>query len=160
MIWQEFAAAAPELARLGKERLEATGVALLGTLHKDGSPRISPVEPYIVEGHLLLGLMSRSRKAMDLRRDPRCVVHSAVCKPDGSEGEFKLYGRAEPVRDRRIRDSADRAWWVERPADDAFVVSLDVESAAFVSWNTDAGEMTVKRWTPERGARKVRLPYP
>jgi hypothetical protein len=160
VIWQEFAAAAPELARLGKERLDATGLALLGTLRKDGSPRISPVEPQIVEGHLLLGLMSRSKKAMDVRRDARCVLHSAVSDPDGSQGEFKLYGRAEPVRDRRIRDAADRGWWAERPADDAFVVSLDIASAAFISWDTDVGEMTVRRWTPELGASEVTLPYP
>jgi len=36
---------APELARLGRARLDATRLAMLGTLRRDGSPRISPVEP-------------------------------------------------------------------------------------------------------------------
>ena len=78
MIWAEVEAAAPELAQLGKERLDRLRVALLGTLRKDGSPRISPVEPYFVQGHLLFGAMTWSLKARDLLSDPRCVLHSAV----------------------------------------------------------------------------------
>jgi hypothetical protein len=41
--WGDLEGAAPEIARLGKERLESARVALLATLRKDGSPRISPV---------------------------------------------------------------------------------------------------------------------
>jgi hypothetical protein len=37
MIWRDLEAAAPEIARLGKERLESARVALLGTLRKDSS---------------------------------------------------------------------------------------------------------------------------
>jgi hypothetical protein len=58
--------------------LNATHVALLGTLRRDGSPRISPVEPYLWEGQLLIGAMAWSPKAADLRRDLRYVLHSAV----------------------------------------------------------------------------------
>lgn len=50
MLWRELETAAPEIARLGKERLDQAGVALLGTVRKDGSPRISPVEPYFGVG--------------------------------------------------------------------------------------------------------------
>ena len=53
--WKEFAAAAPELAAAGRERFERAGLALVGWLRKDGWPRISPVELYIVDGDLLLG---------------------------------------------------------------------------------------------------------
>ena len=42
--WQEFKANAPELAALGEERFERTGLVLLATLRKNGWPRISPVE--------------------------------------------------------------------------------------------------------------------
>ena len=85
---------APEVARLGMARLNAARVALLGTLRRDGSPRISPIEPHIVEGQLLIGAMAWSGKAADLRRDPRYVLHSAVTGPDSGEGELKLYGSA------------------------------------------------------------------
>lgn len=95
--WGEFAAAAPELAAKGIERFEASGLVLIGTLRRDGSPRISPVEPLIFEGELALGMMWRSMKALDLMRDPRCVVHSTVANKDGTEGEFKVYGRVRAI---------------------------------------------------------------
>ena len=57
MIWEEFKKAAPELAALGEERFNQSGVILLGTLRKDGFPRITPVEAFIVDGHLYLGMI-------------------------------------------------------------------------------------------------------
>ena len=95
--WQEFAAQAPELAALGEAQFARTGLALVGTRRRDGWPRISPVEPFIVDGQLYLGMMWRSVKALDLLRDPRCVVHSTVSDREGTEGEFKVYGRAVEV---------------------------------------------------------------
>ena len=91
MRWHEFAAAAPELATLGEQRFESSGLCLVGTLRRDGSPRISPVEPYVAAGHLFLGMMPNSRKALDLLRDPRVVVHSVTCDREGTDGDFKLY---------------------------------------------------------------------
>jgi hypothetical protein len=65
MIWRDLEAAAPELARLGAERLDAPGFALLGTLRRSGAPRISPVEPFLAAGHLLFGLMAWSERTRD-----------------------------------------------------------------------------------------------
>ena len=93
VAWGQFAERDPELAALGEAQLARTGLALVGTLRRDGWPRISPVEPFIVDGNLYLGMMWKSRKALDLIRDPRCVVHSTVVDRKGSEGEFKVYGR-------------------------------------------------------------------
>ena len=107
--WDEFAAAAPELAALGEERLRGRELCLVGTLRANGWPRISPVEPEFVDGELMLGMMWRSPKALDLLRDPRLVVHSVVSRREGDEGDFKLYGRAVPVEqgERRDRYRAD-----------------------------------------------------
>ena len=77
VTWGQFAERDPELAALGEKQLARTGLALVGTLRRDGWPRISPVEPFIVDGNLYLGMMWQSRKAVDLLRDPRCVVHTA-----------------------------------------------------------------------------------
>ncbi|MDQ2980896.1 MAG: hypothetical protein M3R26_01035 [Actinomycetota bacterium] len=88
-------AACPELASLGEERLRARELCLLGTPRKNGYPRITPVEPDFVDGQLVLGMMWRSPKALDLMRDPRCVVHSVVSDRAGTEGDFKLL-RASP----------------------------------------------------------------
>jgi hypothetical protein len=158
MAWNALEAGAPELARLARERFEGVGIALLGSVRRDGSPRISPVEPSFAEGHLLFGAMSWSGKAQDLVRDPRCVLHSAVTDPDGSEGEVKLYGRAEEVEE-GIRE-APKAWWVARPREEARVFSLEVERALFVSWDAGRGVMKTLRRSPESGYREVERGYP
>jgi hypothetical protein len=160
MIWAEFEAAAPELAELGRERFERSGVALLGTLRYDGSPRISPVEPFFASGHLLLGLLPASLKARDLRRDPRCVLHSVIAAANASESEFKLYGRAKEIDDVGVRESASGAWWLGRPAGVANVVSLDIGQAGLVAWNLDASEMTTLSWSPGRGTSRETRTYP
>ena len=103
MRWAEFEHAVPELAALGRERFARAGIVLVGTIRTDGTPRISPVEFYVVEGELMLGMMWQSFKARDLLRDPRCLVHSVVTSRAGNEGEFKLRGRATDVRDPALR---------------------------------------------------------
>jgi hypothetical protein len=157
-IWRDLEQAAPEIVERGLERLGA-GVALLGTLRKDGSPRISPIEPFVVEGELVFGAMSWSLKAADLRRDPRCILHSAVSDPEGSEGELKLYGQAEAAR-RDLREAAKDAWWAGRPVGDAHVFALRIERAVFVSWDAAAGTVVFRRWSPERGFSVLERPYP
>lgn len=159
VTWSEFEAAVPELARLGRERFERAGLALLGTIRRDGSPRISPIEPHLAVGQLLLGMLPRSLKALDLHRDPRCVVHSCVSDPDGREGEFKLYGRAVVAEDRDARSGRYKSWWKELPPGSSIVYSFIIEGAAFVSWDMEKGLMTVRRWSPEAGLRESTSPY-
>ena len=159
MIWRDFEAAAPDLARLGRARLEEPGVALLAALRQDGSPRIDPVQVHIVDGHLLFGVM-RSHKRGGLRRDPRCAIHSAVRDPNGAEGEFKAHGRAELVADARLRNAPEGGWWLAFPADAADVYSLDLESAVFMHWDWDAGEVAVDRWSATAGVTQSRRGYP
>ena len=158
MSWGNLEASAPEIARLGKERLDQARVALLASLRKDGSPRISPVEPYLSQGHLLFGAMSWSLKARDLLRDSRCVLHSAITGPDNGEGELKLYGRAIEA-DEQTRNNC-QGWWSERPSSAAIVFAFEVEQAAFISWNTERGQMIVRRWSPRRGYSKNTREYP
>src|SRR5215470_7582439 len=103
MRWAEFATAAPEMAALGREQLEAQRVVLIATVRRDGSPRISGAEPVTVEGDLYLGMMWRSRKALDLRRDPRLLIHNPICSNAGDEVEFSLRGQAIEVHDAEVR---------------------------------------------------------
>lgn len=159
MIWAEFEAAAPELALLGKEQFDRFRVALLGTVRKDGSPRISPVEPYFVDGDLIFGAMTWSMKAQDLLRDGRCVLHSAVTSPDAGESEAKLYGEAREVGG-DLRVSSGETWWATRPVEDARVFALDIEQAAVVEWDLERGEMSLTRWSPPDGVSEMTRPYP
>ncbi len=150
---------APELARLGLARLNSARVALLGTLRRDGSPRISPVEPCIAEGQLLIGAMAWSAKASDLRRDPRYVVHSVVTGPDTAEGELKLNGSVVEAS-QHLRASATGAWWQARAPEIAVVFTLHIGQAVFIDWDINRGLMTVHRWSPATGYTVASRPYP
>jgi hypothetical protein len=157
MNWGEFEAAAPALARAAKQRLVATRLGLLGTIRADGSPRISPIEPYFTPSELLLGVMTRSLKARDLDRDPRCVFHSVISHPDAGEPEFKLYGAAVEAMDREARQEA---WWMSHPPDTARVFAFSVEQAVSVVWHLERGELTVTRWSARRGVVAETRSYP
>ena len=63
LTWEELAQAAPEIASHGRELIERFQFVLVGTLTKDGSPRITPVEAYIIDGHLLANMIPQSLKA-------------------------------------------------------------------------------------------------
>ena len=99
MSWAQFKRSAPVLARKAEQLFDKAGVVLLGTVRKDGSPRISPVEALIVHGELYLGMMWKSLKAADLLRDPRCTVHSTIRDRMAKDGEFKLHGRVRCIQD-------------------------------------------------------------
>ena len=156
MIWAEFEARAPEMAAFGRAQFEQRGVVLIGTVRRDGTPRISLVEPCILDGQLFLGMLWGSRKALDLLRDPRLVLHNAICTNRGDESEFTLRGRVSDIRDpgRRgtfVQAVSGRTRW-EEPRFHLF--SVDVESAAFVTY--ERGEQHVRVW-PQ--GTEFRRPY-
>ncbi len=156
MRWDEFATAAPELAALGEERLRGRELCLVGTLRRNGWPRITPVEPDFVDGELMLGMMWRSPKALDLLRDPRLVVHSVVSRREGDEGDCKLYGRAVQIDDTGVRAryratiKARIDWEPEEPNYHLF--AIDVDSAGFVTFAEE--HRYGMAWDPDRGLRR------
>jgi hypothetical protein len=157
--WHDLERGAPQVARLGMASLNATNVALLGTLRGDGSPRISPVEPYLREGQLLIGAMAWSQKAADLRRDPRYVLHSAVTGANSGEGEFKVYGSAAEAGE-ELRSAAAGAWWQAWPSGTAVVFALHVDRAVYIAWDIERGVMTVDRWSQRAGYSQINRTYP
>ena len=153
MTWEEFRAGDPELAAIAETRFDADGLVAVGTLRVNGWPRISPVEPLIVDGDLLLGMMWRSRKAVDLLRDPRCVVHSAVRDRHGTEGDVKIYGRALAVEDplRRERYCSalfERIGW--RPEGDFHLFAIEVTEVGY--FLVSEGEHVTRTWSPAGNA--------
>src|SRR5215469_9260269 len=116
MSWHIFASAAPDLAAFAREQFAPGRVALVGTIRADGSPRISSVEPHIMEGELYVGMMWQSRKALDVLRDPRILLRNAVCTSTGDEAEITLRGRAMEIHDPDVRQRyvaavAERIAW-------------------------------------------------
>ena len=102
--WSNVVAAAPDLAAEVQARFDAHGLGLLATLRRDGSPRISGIEPLFWDGELWLGMMPDSRKVDDLLHDPRFALHCATTDKQVTAGDAKLSGCAVPVR-----DAADKA---------------------------------------------------
>jgi hypothetical protein len=106
------------------------------------------VEPLIFDGELYLGMMWQSLKALDLLRDPRISVHSAVADRMAPAGEFKLHGRVREVTDageRRRYGAAlfEKIGW--NPSDSPMhLFAVDIESAGF--FVTAGDHRTVIRW--------------
>src|SRR4051794_28013963 len=92
--WSEVTEQAPEIAVLAKTRIEVTGLAFLATIRKDGSPRISGIEPSFFGDDLWIGMMDGSLKAKDLQRDARFALHNASVDKAVTEGDVKISGRA------------------------------------------------------------------
>src|SRR3954468_15921695 len=158
MRWGDFELAAPDLARAGRARFMTTGVALLGTIRPDGTPRISPVEPYFIGAQLAVGVMP-SLKRDDLARDARCVVHTSIDDSSGAQSEFKVYGRADRTDDRALIQ-AEHAWWSSRPRESFQLFTMDVTEAVLISWDPDFGRMRTERWRQGETVTVAERTYP
>jgi hypothetical protein len=159
MWWDAFERACPEIGDLARARFERDQLVMLGTIRLDGSPRVSPNECDFAEGRLFVSMMWWSRKALDLLRDPRIVVHSVTTNNDGTDGDVKIYGRAVDERNPELRAAFREAirrridWAPDEPEYHCF--SIDVRSAGYVRFGDRAEALT---WDAERGLR--RLPPP
>jgi Pyridoxamine 5'-phosphate oxidase len=105
LTWEKFEKAAPELARFGADRMSER-VMYLGTVRKDGYPRVHPFTPFIGSGHLFAFMEPTSPKGHDIQRDGRFVIHSLVKDMHGTGGEFSITGKARMVNDPQMRTVA------------------------------------------------------
>jgi hypothetical protein len=153
MQWADFERAAPGLASQARAAIERFGVVLLGTIRRDGTPRISPIEAHVVRDRLMLAMIAGSRKARDVARDPRVVLQSPVTEAEEPETELKLRGRVVDVDDEQRAATADAieaaSGW--RPRCSWRFLSVEIESVALLEWIE--GEMQLTRWDRGRGLR-------
>jgi Pyridoxamine 5'-phosphate oxidase len=154
MRWSQLMEQQPGLGQLGERRLLQPGVVLVATIRRDGTPRLSPVEPFVLDGSLLLSMMQGSRKAADLARDPRILVHSVVTGRDGGEGEFKLRGTAraedDPQAQRRYADAvAASLGWQPEPGR-FHLFDIDIADVTFIRYDDATGDQHVASWPPGR----------
>jgi hypothetical protein len=159
--WADFQSAAPELAAQGRELIDRFGFVLVGTIRRDGTPRISPVEVRVVQGHLMLVMIRGTHKVGDVLRDPRLVLNTPVFDPADPGCELKLRGRAVAVEDRGLLEAAAEATeaasgW--RPPADWHFFSVEVEDVALMEW--DRGALAMTRWVVERGLERTTRPAP
>jgi hypothetical protein len=154
MHWSDIEHAQPRLALIGHQRLIDPGVVLVATIRRDGTARLSPVEPLVLDGDLWLSMMEGSGKARDLLRDPRILVHSIVTNRDGAAGEFKVRGTAraedDPGGQRRYADTvAGSLGWSPEPGR-FHLFAVDISHVSFLSYETATGDQSVAMWPPAR----------
>jgi Pyridoxamine 5'-phosphate oxidase len=154
MDWSELEREQPRLAAAGRGRLIDQGVVLVGTIRRDGTPRVSPVEPFLLDGTLWLSMMLGSAKARDLLRDPRILVHSVITSRDGGEGEVKIRGSALAEEDPQVRARyasavAAALGWTPEPGR-FHLFSVDIGHVTLIEYSDTAGGQHVAMWPPAR----------
>jgi hypothetical protein len=162
--WGEIESAEPALAARARACFTATRNAVLGTVRRDGSPRLSGIDPFLFDGEMWIGSMGRARKGADLRRDPRMALH---CVPWESRlvaegepapaGDAKLTGRAQLVSDRatiqRVTGHTNETTGFEAP-DDSDFFRIDVQELVLISVEDD--QLVIDRWTADGGREVTR----
>lgn len=150
MRWSDLVRRQPRLADIARTRLLEPGVVLVATIRRDGTPRLSPVEPFVLEDELWLSMLWGSRKAADLRRDRRVLVHSIVTSREGGDGELKLRGQAWAEEDvatqQRYADAvaADLGW---EPVVGRFhLLRVEIGSVDYIRYEQPSGDQYVVRW--------------
>ncbi|PRX49469.1 pyridoxamine 5'-phosphate oxidase [Prauserella shujinwangii] len=150
--WNEFSTAAPRIAGIFTRRhAAANNLCLLATVRRDGSPRISPLEPRFFEDELWLIGMPGTTKFRDLERDPRFCLHTATVDTEVKEGDAKLFGSVRDVRDRALHGRFATALFEETGFDlrgqefDHFY-GVDLTGASSVEVSGDHLDITI--WKP------------
>jgi hypothetical protein len=155
----------PDLADRVRAILSSTTNAVLGTIRRDGSPRLSGADPYFHDGQLCIWSMPRARKGQDLRRDPRVAVHSIPWDSrkmregaaDVGAADAKVSGTAGLVSDAGAR-SAFRAWLASdrgvETQEDWDLFRIDIDALTVVS--VDNGQLVVDRWSTTGGRQMMR----
>lgn len=153
--WADFRAAEPDFAAAVGARFGSFRHHVLGTLRADGSPRLTGLEGDFRGGELWLGMMYRSRKAADLRRDPRFSLHANPGTGDeATGGDVRVSGRALEVTGRQeLERYADGTPDGDLPGR-FHLFRADLTEAVRV--RVEGDQLVVDVWKPERGLRTVR----
>ncbi|MFE6690305.1 pyridoxamine 5'-phosphate oxidase family protein [Streptomyces sp. NPDC057743] len=150
--WAAVEAAVPGFAAAVRERFGAYRHHVLATLREDGAPRLTGLEADFRYGELWLGMMTGSRKVLDLRRDPRFALHA---NPGGgselSDGDVRVAGRAMEETDPRLK--ARYAAAVKPP--EPFHL-FRAELTEVVRTSTEPPFVKLEVWRPGRPLRTLR----
>ena len=156
--WSDVEAAAPDLATRVRERFESVGLAMLGTLRRDGSPRVSGIETTFRDGELWFGSMWEARKARDLQRDPRLALHAATVDKEVKDGDARIAGRAVEIDDDDLKRSwgaaaAEAGEYDPNPDGPWHLFRVDVTELSMISPGGD--HLVIEWWNPKDGSRRI-----
>lgn len=160
ITWKQFTAEAPNIAEIFVRRHTAThNLCMLATTRSDGYPRISPMEPRILEDQLVMVGMQGTTKFRDLERDPRFCLHTATVDPYVGDGDVKLWAEARNLQDRDFHARFANDLFEESGFDlrgevfDPFYVA-DITGASSIELEDD--QLVITIWKPGEGEREVR----
>jgi hypothetical protein len=156
--WKDFAQAEPDFAGRIKARFDSHKHKMMATLRKDGSPRLSGIEATFADGQLWLGMMPESRKALDLRRDPRLALHAASLDPNMTDGDAKLAGRAsEHTGDDTKTAFANTLGEAgqEMPEGPFHLFSVDIQEAVLIRLGEPADHLVIETWREGQGLTRT-----
>jgi hypothetical protein len=160
VTWNEFAGSAPRIAEVFLRRHAAAGnLCLLATLRSDGYPRISPIEPRIMDGQLLLVGMPNTTKFRDLGRDPRFCLHTATVDAHVSDGDAKLWGTVRHLPDEELQQRFATSLFEETGMDlrgRAFDPFHAADLTGASSLAIEDGQLAITIWRPGEEERVVR----
>jgi hypothetical protein len=111
----------------------------MATIRLGGAPRISGTEiDFADDGEVYMAMMPGTRRAADLRRDPRVAIHSPTDDPPPDDpaawlGEAKISGRAVEVETDRFR--------------------IDLEEVTHTKVASDAAGLEIVTWRPGAGVK-------
>ncbi len=153
--WEIFEQEASHLAERIRLRFESHIHAVMATLRRDGSPRLSGMEAPIRDGNLWLGMMPVSRKEKDLLRDPRFSLHSS---PDTEElllGDARIDGLAVAATPEEVDlFVAGHRMPIENPHDTMALFTAHISRATLT--RVEGQELLIETWTPAGGLQEFR----
>ncbi len=147
--WADFEQDASDLAQRVRARMESHRHVVMGTLRRDGSPRLSGMEAPIRSGHLWLAMTPGSLKASDLRHDPRFALHSAPDSERLPDGDARIAGIVA------VADSTQQAEFIaghRYPIEDPSSMELfTARIGRVVLVRVDGDRLLIESWTPSAG---------
>jgi hypothetical protein len=140
--WGDVVAADADFANHVRRCFAIRKHATLATLRRDGSPRISGTEvDFDADADLYLGMMERSLKALDLRRDPRLALHCPTedapeADPSSWLGDAKISGVGVEVTEPASTDGSHR---FRVDVTEVVVTHVRGDLLVITSWHPDRG---------------------
>jgi hypothetical protein len=99
--------------------------------------------------------MWRSRKALDLQRDPRFALHSGSDDPPGWEGNAEVGGHAEEVTDPEKKEGLRSAQGGEAPSGPWHLFRSDINELVVTHLNESRDRLLVEFWREGEGVRRI-----
>lgn len=149
VAWADFEKDASGLATRVRACFERHQHAVLATLRRDGSPRLSGLGAPIRDGHLWLGTSPTARIASDLRRDARFALHSALDSEKVLIGDAKVEGLARPATEDEMDVFASG---YDFEVDDPSSIALyTARLLRVVLTRVNGDKLNIDHWTPSQG---------